>query len=273
MTTRWPARTPFGDQLTVTPTGLGPIQRLIPLARGLPDSVTRRAVDQLETVVGQHSKLIEAVTGVGVYLGRQVFTASGTYVPSTGATSCVVREVGGGGGAGQATGAGSGAAASGGGSSGVYLEFVLTGTTQLTGGAVTIGAGGASAANGGDTSVVIDGLTYTAKGGTAGGGMTATAGYNAATGGAMQTGTSSPVGAVTAWTPGATGLIINGGSLAPAGNGGSGPWGAGGIAAVSVGPGGAGGGYGAGGGGSVCTTSSRAGGAGSGGLLMIDEFG
>jgi hypothetical protein len=109
-----------------------------------------------------------------IYLGRQVFTGSGTYTPHPAARCAVLTMQGGGGGSGATT-AGTFRYGMGGGGGVSWQKRVTNAGAVLTGGAVTIGAGGtagvsggAAAGAGGDTSCVINGVTYTAKGGSGG---------------------------------------------------------------------------------------------------------
>lgn len=82
----------------------------------------------------------------GRLIAVQVFNASGTYTPTTGATTAIVEAIGGGGGGGgaAATGAGTVAPAQGG-SAGAYAKVFLPSLSSQT---VTIGTGG----GGGNTS-------------------------------------------------------------------------------------------------------------------------
>lgn len=117
-------------------------------------------------------------TETGRFLGRQTFSASGTYTPTSGTRTVIVRAIGGGGGGGGVKSATSGQVGiAEGGTSGTYAEWRISNGSTLTGGAVVIGAGGSAGAggatptsgtNGGDTTVVINGATYTAGKGSLG---------------------------------------------------------------------------------------------------------
>lgn len=115
---------------------------------------------------------VKAVLQPGRFLGRQIFTANGTYTPTAGTRAVRLRMVGGGGGSGGCAGT-AGSLAAGGGGAGIYVETWIIPGAAITGGAVTIGAGGTAGTNaptaggnGGDTTIVIQATTYTAKGGT-----------------------------------------------------------------------------------------------------------
>src|SRR5262245_5050852 len=132
-------------------------------------------------------------------VGVQVFTASGTYVPSANLISAIIECVGGGGGGGGVAGAGAYTYSGAGGGSGSYSRAVKTAAQIGASQTVTIGAGGSAGTsapgnggNGGDTSV---GALVIGKGGT-GGGLYNGAG-NAVVGGAggiAGTGDFTPVG-------------------------------------------------------------------------------
>jgi len=92
---------------------------------------------------------LNAVLGSVLTIKRQIFTASGTYTPSTGMLYCIVEAWGGGGGSGgvAATG-GTNQAASGGGGAGGYSRHVATATDIGVSKAVAIGAAGTAGASG-----------------------------------------------------------------------------------------------------------------------------
>lgn len=228
----------------------------------------------------------------GTLLGRQVFTASGTYTPTAGTRMVRVRMVAGGGGGGGVQVTAGAYAAAGGGASGVYWEKLIDPGALVTGGAVAIGAAGAAGSNtggtggtGGDTTVVIQGTTYTAKGGLGGVGNSGT-NINViigAAGGAVGAGSSA--GDIAFGQDGerstlrqevlTTGLVAGW-----SGEGGSGPFGAGGrkVASGFAGvPGLAGVGNGAGGSGAAGVDDGFGGGAevggvGTIGLIIIEEY-
>lgn len=213
-------------------------------------------------------------------IGRQIFTASGTYTPTSGTRKVRIRVQGAGGAGGGTTGAGSGCAAGGGGAGGGYLEVYIAPGAAVTGGAVTVGAGGtgASAAvggNGGDSSIVIQGTTYTAKGGQGGAAGANTTTQARASGGLVGSSTSSGGNIISrTGQTGEAGMILLGSSAI----GGSGR---GGAAALGDGGGSVSGqsagatatlGYGGGGSGSFSTTTNQAGGNGSPGIVIVEEY-
>lgn len=209
-----------------------------------------------------------------LFIGRQLFTASGTYTPTPETKAVRVRMVGGGGGGGGAQG---GNACGGGGASGAYWEKFINVGPGLTGGAVTIGAagtGGSTAGGnggtGGDTSVVVQATTYTAKGGLGGVGMLTPAGTFTALGGSKQAGTSA--GDVAFQEPGYPSLFINT-SFYYAGKGGSSPLGAGGAPTVQTASAAGTVGTGFGAGGSGGQGAAQAGAVGTAGVVIIEEYG
>lgn len=213
-----------------------------------------------------------------IIIGQQIFTAGGTYTPTTGTKAVRVRMVGGGGGGGGAAGGVGTLAAAGGGSSGVYWEKFIDPAATVTGGTVTIGAagaGGAAGANngsdGGDTSVVVQSTTYTAKGGKGGTGSAATSNNLFRAGGDQNAGSS--VGDIVLGNdPGGYAMQIAN-SNACGGKGGSCLFGAGGAQSNNAAAAGnAGNGKGAGGGGAYTDTTSRAGGSGTAGVVIIEEY-
>ena len=88
--------------------------------------------------------------GGGIIVGKQIFTASGTYTPTPGMACCIIECVGGGGGGGAAsTSAGNEYMTGGGGGGGAYARKLAQaadiGATQ----AVTVGTGGTGSGGGG----------------------------------------------------------------------------------------------------------------------------
>lgn len=228
---------------------------------------------------------------VGRFLGIQTFTSSGTYTPSSGAKTALIRMVGGGGGGGAADSDATGQIGAGeGGASGAFIEGLL----DVSGGAytatITIGAAGTAGTlptnsgigvAGGDT-VYDDGtVTWTAGGGNGGGcnadvsGRFVTRGPNG--------GTATSVGATLGYSGRVGGDAHgNASASAPIAKGGGG-------ANSQFGSGGRGGGvqsennstagspasgYGAGGGGGAAagTASAVTGGAGTAGFIIIYEY-
>ena len=84
-----------------------------------------------------------------VTVKQQIFTANGTYTPSTGMLYCIVEAIGAGGGSGgTATTVAAQVACSGGGGGGAYCRSLLSAATVGVSQAVTIGTGGAGGAAG-----------------------------------------------------------------------------------------------------------------------------
>lgn len=226
---------------------------------------------------------------LGMYLGRQIFTATGTYTPTPNTRAVHVRMIAGGGaGGGAATTISAQASAGAGGSSGQYQELNITGanapqgggTIPITGGAVVIGAGGTGVAgtignNGNDTTVVINGTTYDAAGGDGAGTVASLTPPQAIYGSVPL---SNVAGAdfyyANQGQPGvtlaSTAAIGGAGASSPFGSGGSGIS----TTTTTAGVNAASSGYGAGGGGgaNAASQSQKAGGNGSNGLLIIDEY-
>lgn len=206
---------------------------------------------------------------------QQIFTASGTYTPDANLIVAHVSMVGAGGGGSALAGATGNALGSGGGGAGEHSTKYLTPADIGVSKAVTIGAAGAggSAGNnagsdGGDTSL---GSLVVAKGGKGGGASVRRHGGLGGTGG---------TGTITA--PGAPGGSANDASTvnlgALSGPGGSGPYGAGGLA-VYVGGNSAvngnnGVGKGSGGSGAAVynVNSNAAGGNGTAGYVIVTEY-
>lgn len=230
----------------------------------------------MELTPAQVGAMLNGATAVsGMFLNRQVLTASGVYVPTQGTKSVVLTlQAGGGGGGSVLAGAQYG---EGGGAGVTWQKRIVAAGAVIVGGPVTIGgggsgavSGGAAATAGGDTSCEIDGVTYTAKGGAAGASnrngpfSTTTAGGStgASTAGADWVVTSSS-------GPGGT----SGGTQALSGRGGSTPFGTAGGYVAGNSAGVASSGYGAGGGGAVVSGGAGANGSdGRPGVVFVDEY-
>jgi hypothetical protein len=239
------------------------------------------------TIVAANITDQRALMPLGKYLGRQVFSATGTYTPTPGARQVKVRMVGGGGGGGPGAATGASQASIGsGGQSGQYAEWTLLGATApqgagtipITGGTVTVGAAGASSGNGGTTSAVVNGTTYSVGGGNAGVGQGPGSPTLGANTNPNVTAVANSPDLVT-WGDGSPGFAFGSsfGSFTEGsgGNGGSSPFGAGGAGGQSGGAAGAAAmGFGGGGGGAFNSASATAilGGAGTAGLVIIDEW-
>lgn len=202
---------------------------------------------------------------IGDIANVQVFTASGTYTPTSGTRYAVARLVGGGGGGGGAT-TGSGAVGGGGGEGEIALYF-WSGPTSQT---ITVGTGGTAGASsggtggtGGTTSI---GAIVTAVGGSGGVGASAVGPNAGGIGGTGGTGATIAV-------PGASGgaATSNGSTAIIIGKGG-GQGGAAAPAPVAPAAGNAGT-RGGGGSGAICTAGTpEAGGAGGAGYVIITEY-
>ena len=231
------------------------------------------------------AQMIEAIQALllaqnaGRLLAVQVFTASGTYTPTSGTSKILVRAVGGGGGgAGVPAGSSTANSIGAGGGGGAYVEGLITAVPSSV--TVTIGAAGAAGASGGGTGgtggTTKFGSLITCSGGL-GGGYTTTA-NSAATAGATSGGTASATSDVTVLI-GNSGAIgspgyMTSGSGGCAGNGGGSPLGVGGKGSAN-GAGTAGSGAGTGGGGAltiITNTTAAAGGAGTAGKVIVLEY-
>lgn len=217
---------------------------------------------------------ITKVTNVVV----QVFTASGTYTPTSGMKYCIVEAVGGGGAGGGYSASGASNTGSGaGGGSGGYVRKRFTAATIGASQVVTIGAGGAggtgAGGNGGNTTF---GALLTAGLGSGGNVITSNGSNQFTSGGAGGTATGGDLN-----VPGGRGHMcchldnVTGG-FAMAGNGASSAFGPGGsnpatnqtVANGENAPA-----YGAGGGGAIGGgNTSQTGGNGGGGLVVVTEF-
>lgn len=210
---------------------------------------------------------------------QQVFSASGTYTPTSSMVYCIVEAIGGGGGGGGAKSAVGSGCGGGGGGSGSYSRRRLTAAEIGASQTVTIGAAGAAGTstpgaggNGGDTSV---GTLVVAKGGTGGGAAsTATAGAGGAGGSTAGAGT-----ILAAGNGGAPGTAASIATVQPiSGEGAASFLGGGASGKVQNNTGGqagnAGSNYGAGGAGGVefNQATGAAGGAGAPGYVIVTEF-
>jgi uncharacterized cupin superfamily protein len=213
----------------------------------------------------------------GTYLATRVIAASGTYTPTSGARSALVRMFGGGGAGGSASaviGAGNG-----GGGSGGYAEYALSsisGTYSVTIGAAGVAAAAAVGGNGGNTIFVDGATTVTAYGGSGGAFAAGTAAAKYINGGAG--GIVSTFGTVNAaGVSGDAGAVSAAGTIGKAGNGGSTSLGGGGQGGVFSSTAAVGGtavlntGSGGGGGGTGLATAAL-GGNGALGIIIITEY-
>ena len=223
---------------------------------------------------------LNPTAGQGLKRGRllavRVFTSSGTYIPSVGATQAEVECLGGGaaGGGVGVTGAGF-CGAAGGGSAGAYAKKLVTSLSSQT---ITIGAAGTGGSGtggvGGTTSFGAILIAPGGVGGTSGVGNN-TAAVSSPSGATPTAPTGGDVGSI--GTAGGAGLCLSA-SAAISGAGGSSVYGSGGgpagANATVATTGAAASGYGSGGGGAVAVASgtTTAGGAGSPGMIIITEY-
>jgi len=216
--------------------------------------------------------------GGAVLLGQQVFTASGTYVPSPGMATCMIECVGGGAGGGGSLGSSTNSQNGPGGGSGGYSRKFATAAQIGASQVVTVGAGGTAGTAPGSTGFVSAGgaggttsvgslcIANGGSGNTAGNGVANFAGGagavpgtgDIAAAGAPGEGTSVG-GSGIATGLGAGGSSIFGGGAKPQFSSGA----ANGIAATA---------YGSGGSGGTGLAVAATGGAGSSGIVIITEY-
>lgn len=228
---------------------------------------------------------LNGLTGaLNVRVIKQIFTASGTYTPTSGMVYAVVECVGGGGGGGGVLGVSAQSYGAGGGGSGGYSRLVATAATIGASKSVTIGAlgaGGTAGANNGSAAgdTCVGGAACTTnlcvgKGGSGGLFGNSAGSPNGGAGGVAGTGDLAAAG-----VPGNTGFYSAVSTIvAFGGNGGSSQFGGGGAGVVGTSgvanAGAAAGAYGGGGAGAVAhnTTNTAAGGNGSAGVVFITEY-
>jgi hypothetical protein len=218
-----------------------------------------------------------AISGVVKSVVFRIFTASGTYTPTSGMLYCNVECIGGGGGGGAAASATGNGAIGGGGGSGAYSRSVVSAATVGVSQTVTIGAGGAagtgSPGNGGAGTTTSVGTIITAGGGGGGagsGGNVVSAGGAGGAAGTAQFSISGTAGDV------GLGFGVNTIFSPPGGRGGSSPLGGNGAC---ISPGGVNGqgavantGSGGSGGSSFNANVATNGGAGAAGVVLITEY-
>jgi len=222
------------------------------------------------------------VSPSGLTLNKQVFSASGTYTPTTGLSYAYVEVIGGGGGGGGVANQGiPNNSASGGGGYGEYASGFVSAATIGASQVITVGtagAGGAAGNNpGGNGGTSSFGAIITAVGATGGNG--AGVGDPVVTGGAGGTGGSGGSLRFKGASGGSSFSIkLTGLQVSISGVGASGIYGAGGQEVngntVSGANGNTATGYGAGGSGgaSQYQGGAQSGGAGSAGIVMITEY-
>lgn len=212
----------------------------------------------------------------GKLIGRQIFTATGTYTPTPGTKSIIVEvQAPGGGGGGVGTTNSTSVAVASGGSAGAYAKSYLTNLSPSY--SVTIGAAGAAGVPG------VNGGNGGSAGNATFGGITCGGGFGGGSGNGPAPIIQNSIGVATA----SGGNLLNMAGAGPSvgmalgiatcvsGGGGSTPLGAGGGVHGTAGPGFAATGYGAGGGGAVAYASNStqyAGAAGAPGLIIVWEY-
>jgi hypothetical protein len=203
----------------------------------------------------------------------QIFTSSGTYVPTANMLFAIIEVVGSGGGGGGTQGLGGYIYSGGGGGSGGYSRAYRTAAaigSSVAVGIGTPGAGGVGNTAGGDGGDCSFGAICIAKGGKGGAFSTATppvvggAGGVAGTGDILASGNSGESG----------GWFNNTDNSAATykGRGGPSALGGGGVPPLYNTTGAAGSNYGAGGNGGVSTAAVQSGGAGAPGIVIVTEF-
>jgi len=218
-----------------------------------------------------------AQSGSGRWLKTTVLSAGTTFTTGPETKTIFVRLLGGGGGGGGCTSVASAASAAGGGGAGSYAEktFTVTPNTNYTYaiGALGAGASGAAGGNGGSTTFAVGATTVTAPGGTGGPVATASTALTAYAGGAGGAiATNGDLNGAGAGGDGGKTLIVAT-PVIGSGQGGSSPFGRGGIGITAVGAGVAAIGFGSGGGGAATGASTvRTGGNGTAGVIVVDEY-
>jgi len=217
-------------------------------------------------------------SSINPLLNVQVFTTSGTYTPTNGATKLIVKAIGGGGGGGGGAVTNSNQSACGqGGGAGAYAEVYIS--SKITTQVVTIGGGGAggigAGSNGASGGTTTFGSIITCVGGTPGASAGATSTpqlYGIPIASAAPTTTATGI-ILAAGVGGYSGITMAVGDVA-SGSGASSVFGAGGNAVTSNSAGGTGIGFGTGGSGAACTATGgpNNGGAGAGGCIVVYEY-
>jgi hypothetical protein len=212
----------------------------------------------------------------GRFLGRRIFLANTTYIPTAGTSSIVVTCIGSGGSAGgvPATGSGQYSAAQGGGSGARTIKAFnssLSGASIIVGTTTPTAAGAVVGANGGASYF----YTISAGGGFGGGyiaPISTGASFGEISGGGLANTGGSPDESY-AGQGGTPAMIITGSFLAIGGAGGSGPYGGSGFAGAGSGGGpGTAPGAGGGGGSNLPSSPARAGASGYAGIVYVDEY-
>lgn len=209
----------------------------------------------------------EALLQPGRYLGTTLLTSASANFTTTASTRKIkIRGVGPGGPGGGCTSVGSAAGAGGGGGAGGYAEKTFT-VTPSTAYAYTCGQ-----TVGVNSTFIVGATTVTASAGGAGNTATSSANVTTTLGGTPGGGTNGDVNAQGEF--GHAGFVtLVATPVGVGGQGGSGPFGSGGVHKLSAGDGNAATGYGAGGGGALTGASAaRTGGALAPGCWVVEEF-
>lgn len=252
-----------------------------PAFTGNPTAPTPAAGDNSQLIPTTAFVQGEISRASGRLIGTQVFTASGTYIPTSGMKFLIVEQVGGGGGSGgtSATGAGQ-ASLGGGGAGGAYAKGRFTAAQVGASQPITIGTGGtagpASSGSGGTGGTTSFGSLMSAPGGF--GGVCGVIPTPPIFGSDAGIGSSAPSGAnIVGFTgePGDFGCLLTSTS-GLSGSGGSSPFGTGGFSQFAAsglnGRPGTGYGSGAGGAANAASQAAKAGVAGQPGLLIVWEY-
>lgn len=271
------------DQLVGTPGSLIPAQWGNAVTEEILNVIVAGGLTPDEA---DNAQLLAAIKSVsvsdGVTPGRLIgvvkFTANGTYTPTPGTRSVIVKGVGGGGGGGGSTTTSASQSSVGqGGGGGSYGESRYT--AGFSGTVVSIGSGGAAGtagSAGGAGGATSFGALMSCPGGSSG-----KSGSNLtppAIGQSSTAGSSAPTGANISGSPGTQGLsgiTVNSISGGISGLGGNSPFGVGGQPTTqATGPGSIGVGNGSGGSGGLTNASEagQAGGPGTPGILIIYEY-
>ena len=203
---------------------------------------------------------------------RQVFTASGTYTPTTGMVYADIEGCGAGGGGGGVS-AGAQFTSAGGGGAGAYAKGRFNAATVGANQTITIGAAGGGGTTSGTNgsaggTTTIGTLITNLNGGTGGAGATGTGGNAGGGGGAVGTGGDYKI----AGQAGGNSFSSSSGAFALSGTGGDSMLGTGGVD-IFNGGGATGQGYCSGGSGAASTTTTAAaGGSGAPGIVIVLEY-
>lgn len=252
-----------------------------PALAGTPTSTTASQGTNT-TQIATTAFVVSEILARPIQVKTQIFTANGTYTPSSGMAYCIVEAVGGGGGGGGSTASANQGYGGGGGGAGSYSRSYLTAATVGASKAVVIGTGGAGGTSGAVAGSAGNDTTFgsTIVVGKGGGGGTPGAAASVGSGGS---GGVTGTGDLTIRGQyGFYGDYVNNVTVTnygvKGGAGGSSYFGFGGtvgfVNTAGSGGGGAGTSYGSGGGGgaSINGTSSATGGAGTNGIVVITEF-